>query len=70
MIREQRRLAAAVARIAAATSVIRTRGEDVVRLSNNGSTEEAEAALLALVERLERVADELEKAIKTRGAEK
>jgi hypothetical protein len=55
------RFGAVLARIATATSVLRTRREDAVRASYGNA--EWEARVSRAVERLEKVADELEKAL-------
>jgi hypothetical protein len=57
------RFGSALARIASATSALRTRGEDADRAQRNFSNGEWDLRVARAVERLEAVADELEKAL-------
>jgi hypothetical protein len=57
----QAQLLSALGRIAAATSVIRTRADDAARLERNGgSAADMRVRVEAVIERLEKVAAELE----------
>lgn len=57
-------LAAVLGRIAAATGAIRVRAADAERLARNGGTPaELDARVRELIERLERMADELEQTL-------
>ena len=57
------RFAAVLLRIASATTAIRIRGEDAVRLERNGSSAELRERVEAVIERLEAVAADLESAL-------
>lgn len=60
----QERLAVVTCRIASATSIARTRDQDMTRfVVNGGRSSDLEERTLAAVRRLELVADKLEKAL-------
>lgn len=59
----QEQFAALLVRIAAATSIIRTRADDAVRRERNMEAGEIDSRLLSILPRLEKVAAELEEAL-------